>query len=268
MTNYNKNIIPSLLSIILVIFIALMASKAYQFSLEYDTQMSNQAEKNKIEYKIDNYLDSLNKTISNYISDYISDEKEPLQNQKLSTANTPKTQMKYYTTLYFIALGTLLLTYFLSNKKIFLISIITASLISWFVGIFAPIMTMEIFKDLPLFGYTVFKYESKGIWTTIEKLWLLQNYFLSIMIALFSIFIPIVKTISLYFSTLTRVDIKYIDFIGKWSMADVFIVSLLFTNLSLSADEFTDAKIQIALYFFCSYVILSILASYLIKKSD
>ncbi len=135
-------------------------------------------------------------------------------------------------------------------------------------GILAPIMTIEIFKDLPLFGFTIFKYESKGIWTTVEKLWTLQSYLLAVMIALFSIAIPIIKTISLYFSALMKVDIKYIDFIGKWSMADVFIVSLLLTNLSLSADEFTDAKVQVAIYFFCTYVVLSIISSYIIKKES
>ncbi len=56
------------------------------------------------------------------------------------------------------------------------------------------------------------------------------------------------------------------DFIGKWSMADVFIVALLLANLSLNTDEYTDAKMQMALYFFSIYVILSIIASFVSRR--
>ena len=254
----NKKTLSIIISTLLVIIIGYLASQTYIFSMKYDKEMLSSAQNHKIENRIDNYIQD--------ISDFISIDTEEVNTKELSTTNKEKTQL--YTMLYFTALGILLLTYFFSTKEVFLISILSAALISWLVGIFAPIMTIEIFKDLPVFGFTIFKYESKGIWTTVEKLWIIQNYLLSIIIALFSIVIPLIKTISLYFSALMKVDIKYIDFIGKWSMADVFIVSLLLTNFSLSADEFTDAKVQVAIYFFCSYVVLSIIASYIIKKES
>lgn len=241
-----------------------MAFQTYIFSIKYDQEMLSTAQTHKIENKIDHYIQNTNNTIQGYFSEYINSDTKEVKTQELSKTNKEKTQL--YTILYFIALGVLLLTYFFSPKEVFLVSVLSAALISWLVGILAPIMTIEIFKDLPVFGFTIFKYESKGILTTVEKLWTLQNYLLSVMIALFSIAIPLIKTISLYFSTLMKVDIKYIDFIAKWSMADVFIVSLLLTNLSLSADEFTDAKVQVAIYFFCTYVVLSIISSYIIKK--
>jgi paraquat-inducible protein A len=259
-----KNRLSIFISSLLVIIIGYMASQTYIFSMKYDQEMLSSAQNHKIENKIDHYIQSTNNSIQDYISEYINGDKKEAKTQELSKTNKEKTQ--FYTMLYFIALGVLLLTYFFSSKEVFLISILSAALISWLVGILAPIMTIEIFKDLPVFGFTIFKYESKGIWTTVEKLWTLQNYLLAIMIGLFSIVIPIIKTISLYFSAVMKANVKYIDFIGKWSMADVFIVSLLLTNLSMSADKFTDAKVQVAIYFFCTYVILSILASYVIKK--
>ena len=222
--------------------------------MKYDKELLLTAQTNKIENKIDYYIQTTNTSIQDYISEYINGDTKEIKTQESSKTNKEKTQL--YTILYFVALGILLLTYFFSSKEIFLISILSVALISWLVGILAPIMTIEIFKDFPVFGFTIFKYESKGIWTTVEKLWSLQNYLLSVIIVLFSIAIPLIKTISLFFSALTKVNIKYIDFIGKWSMADVFIVSLLLTNLSISADEFTDAKVQVAIYFFCTYVIL------------
>lgn len=261
----NKKLYTSIFSTIIILIIGFMASQVYFFSMKYDDEMAARAQKYKVENKIDTYIENTNNTIQNYISNYLTSDTKVKEIKKSTDATTSKEKMQFFTILYFTALGILLLTYFFSSKEIFLTSILSAALISWLVGIMAPIMTIEIFKDLPLFGYTIFKYESKGIWTTVDKLWNLQNYLLAIAITLFSIIIPIIKTISLYFSTLMKVNIKYIDFIGKWSMADVFIVSLLLTNLSLSADEFTDAKVQIAIYFFCAYVILSIISSYIIK---
>jgi paraquat-inducible protein A len=262
----NKNLYSSILSAIIVLIIGIMASQVYFFSMKYDKDMASRAQNYKIESKIDTYIQQTNNTIQNYIADYLDVKIKTKEVKEFQETLTNKDKTQLYAKLYFISLGVLLLTYFFSSKEVFLVSILSAAIISWLVGVLAPIMTIEIFKDLPVFGYTIFKYESKGIWTTVEKLWSLQNYFLALMITLFSIAIPVVKTISLYFSALTKVNIKYIDFIGKWSMADVFIVSLLLTNLSLSADEFTDAKVQVAVYFFCTYVILSILASYVIKR--
>ena len=141
-------------------------------------------------------------------------------------------------------------------------------MISLIIGILAPIMSVEIFKDLPVFGFTVFKYDSKSIYTTITKLWILEKYFLSTMIMSSSIIIPFVKTIVLYYSVLNSKHIKYIDILSKWSMADVFVISLLLTNLSLNTDNFTNAETKIAIYFFSVYVVISILVSQLIKRDN
>ena len=228
-----------------------MAFQTYINSIKYDNEMLKYANNNKIENKIDNYLKKFIPSFSK-------------QQEKKTT--TSKSDMDFYTTLFFVAVGILLITYFFTTIEVFTLSIITVALISWLVGIFAPIMCVEVFKELPLFGYTVFKYDTKSIYSTIEKLWILGNYFIAVMVALFSLLVPLIKTIALYVSTIKKVDIKYIDFIGKWSMADVFIISLLLSNLSLSADEFTNAKVQVGIYFFSCYVILSILASYIVKK--
>jgi len=259
-----------ILSITITIFIGFMAFNAYTFSLKYDNEMLQTAQNHKIENKIDNYfkapVENTWKSINNYFLSYTQNTQE-IKIKETIVKKEPhyKQEMEFYTKLYFVGLGLLLLTYVISSKEVFIFSIISASIISWVVGIFAPIMTIEVFKDLPILGYTIFKYDSKGIWSTVENLWILENYFISIIIALFSMLIPVIKTIAMSISMLKKSTIKYIEFIGKWSMADVFVVALLLSNLSLNADEFTNAKVQIAIYFFSSYVILSILTSYIIK---
>ncbi len=252
----SKQLLSIIVSTILILFIAVTSYLTYDLSIKYDKEKHEIAQSSKIENKMDSYFKSINDYLSNFTLK--KDEKVEL--------STTKDDMHFFLILYFIGLVVLALTFFFSSKDIFIFSTITVSLISWLVGILAPIMTIEVFKDLPVFGFTIFKYESKSILTTVENLWQLENYFISILVMLFSMIIPIIKTIALYFSVMMKSSVKYIDFIGKWAMADVFIVALLLTNLSLNADEFTNAQVQVAIYFFSSYVVLSIFASYLLNK--
>ncbi|MDA3907534.1 MAG: hypothetical protein PF437_00455 [Sulfurimonas sp.] len=124
-----KNIFSFFLSSILVIIIAYMASQTYIFSMKYDKEMLSYAQNNKIENKIDNYIQTTNNAIQNYISDYINSDTKEIKTKELSKTNKEKTQL--YAMLYFVALGILLLTYFVSSKEVFLVSILSAALISW-----------------------------------------------------------------------------------------------------------------------------------------
>ena len=177
-----------------------------------------------------------------------------------------KTIMDNYLVYYFVIVVLLFFTYFFRVDEVFIFTIITASLISWFVGILAPIMTIEVFKDLPLVGHTIFKYESKSIWATIKTLWDIDRYFIAVMVGLFSVVIPVIKTFAVYISIFYKKSLKIMNFIGKWSMADVFIVALLIANLTLNTDEYTDAEMQMGLYFFTMYVIFSIIATYVAHR--
>ena len=63
---------------------------------------------------------------------------------------------------------------------------------------------------------------------------------------------------------------KTVGKIGKWSMADVFVVAtflsyLSFSNMDSGID--TEAKTLVGLYFFLAYCILSIASSQIIKLS-
>jgi uncharacterized paraquat-inducible protein A len=60
---------------------------------------------------------------------------------------------------------------------------------------------------------------------------------------------------------------KIIDKLGKWSMADVFIVSFLVVFFSTKQDINSALKIESGLYFFLGYVLLSMLGSSLIGRN-
>lgn len=238
--------------------------KAYTHSVVYDTEMLKQAEENKAKKFMDAPVEEIvylgfRKLRASVFS---NDEIKMSKAKSIQIIKENEKMMNQYVVYYFILVLLLLFTYFFKVQEVFIFSILTASLISWLVGILAPILTIEVFKDLPVVGYTIFKYESKSIWATIVTLWNIDRYFIAVMVGLFSVLVPIVKTLAVFVSLFYKKSLKIINFIGKWSMADVFIVALLLANLTLNTDEYTDAKMQIALYFFAMYVIFSIIGSY------
>ena len=261
---FTKKNISIFISFIFIVPLAFASYMAYHHSVIYDTEMSKQAEENKAKKFMDAPVEDVIylgfKKIRSKV--FQNDEIELHKQRALQIIQENKKMAYAYLSFYFVFVVLILATYFFHVEEVFIFTIITASLISWFVGIFAPIMTIEVFKDLPIVGHTIFKYESKSIMATIQTLWGIDRYFIAVMVGLFSVIIPFIKTIAVYVSLFSKKSIKIMNFIGKWSMADVFIVALLLTNLTLNTDEYTDAEVQIALYFFAMYVIFSIIGTY------
>jgi len=54
--------------------------------------------------------------------------------------------------------------------------------------------------------------------------------------------------------------------LGKWSMLDVFVVSLLLVYLSMGSSQNSYSEIENGLYLFLLYVILSIITSLAVEK--
>ena len=264
MKAFNKRNFSIIVSIILISLMGIVSYKAYYHSVIYDMEMLQQAEENKAKKFMDAPVEEIVylgfKKLRSSI--FQNDETKMHKQRSLTIIKENEKLMNRYVLIYFILVILLLGTYFFKIKEVFIFSVLTASLISWLVGILAPILTIEVFKDLPMLGYTIFKYESKSIWATIVTLWNIDRYFIATMVGLFSVIVPLIKSIAVYISLFYKKSLKIINFIGKWSMADVFIVALLLANLTLNTDEYTDANMQIALYFFAMYVIFSIIASY------
>ncbi|MDB2657498.1 paraquat-inducible protein A [Crocinitomicaceae bacterium] len=115
-------------------------------------------------------------------------------------------------------------------------------------------------------GKTYFYYQNKGIIEVITMLWKTDNRPVAISIGLFSVIIPVLKLISTLIILLTRTTgakrfRKVLSFLAKWSMADVFVVSLFLAFLSfsnMSPGVTMDAKILFGMYYFFVYVLLSI----------
>lgn len=134
------------------------------------------------------------------------------------------------------------------------------------VGLVAPILTVVAHEEIALLGRVVLQYESKGIITTIHKLYLVDNYFLASLLFLFSVLLPVLKIVlslvalELGHSRARRTSVLLIKAIGRWSMTDVFVVAVLLAFLTADTAQLTDATLGPGLYFFAGYGLLSIAA--------
>jgi len=191
-----------------------------------------------------------------------------LESKSIVDNNTLKNSYLKYFGLIFIILVLLItsLKIKILNTNIILFFTIMISIISLLIGLFTTMITVEVFKELPIIGHTVLKYELKSIYDTIYKLIITENYIIAILISLFSIIIPVIKTLLMFASLLIYKSIAIIDKLGKWSMADVFIVSIFISILSLNSDAFTKAEIGVGIYFFSTYVLLSLISSFIITS--
>ena len=142
------------------------------------------------------------------------------------------------------------------------------------VGLLAPVLTVVVQEEVVLLGRVVLQYESKGIVTTIHKLYHVGNVFIAVLLLLFSVILPVLKIvlslIALYVdhARTQRVTVAVTKFIGRWSMTDVFVVAVLLAFLTADTAQLTDATLGPGLYFFAGYGLLSIAAGHLMIRRE
>ena len=160
-----------------------------------------------------------------------------------------------------------------NNKEKLVFHMIIVAMICLVIGITTPILNLVAFKEIPVLGTVIFKYDSKSIIGVIIKLFESKNIFVGILILLFSVITPVIKSaLSLTVYTAVNINIRrkslnIIKLIGKWSMTDVFVVALLLAFFSMSMDKTTDAWLSHGLYFFSAYVILSMITGHMLLVS-
>ncbi|RME56001.1 MAG: paraquat-inducible protein A [Deltaproteobacteria bacterium] len=162
--------------------------------------------------------------------------------------------------------------FWIGGKRRLIVHLLLLSTVALLLGLSTPILSIVSYKEFPLLGQVVFQYHAKGIATTIATLWRSGNLVVGGALLLFSVVIPLLKTLVMVVAaagTRHRVVVKGVELthtIGKWSMADVFVVALFLAFFALDEDAFTDAELQIGLYFFLGYVLFSMVAAHLLGR--
>ena len=110
-------------------------------------------------------------------------------------------------------------------------------------GVTLPIYSVEITTRVEAaiipdpVDVTVYQ-QTRSILSTIRELWLSEDYLVSFLILAFSIIVPVTKGSMLLASIYAGQEsvrkwlVWLVDLIGKWSMADVFVVGVLLAFLA------------------------------------
>ncbi len=103
--------------------------------------------------------------------------------------------------------------------------------------------------------------EKRSVLGMLKKLWQDGNYWPWLLIFLFGIIVPLVKSGIIFYLLLGKnPDVKwqrFVSAISKWAMADVFTISIFVAFLGANAMQNTQAILQPGFYYFSGYVILS-----------
>lgn len=145
------------------------------------------------------------------------------------------------------------------------------SLLFLVIGLITPIFSLVVSQDLPILDEVVLKHDSKSVISTIITLFSANQLFVAVLLITFSVLIPVLKTVLTFWVLTGRrgadAIARIVKSLGKWSMADVFVVALLLAVFSLSSDGLTDARVGVGLYYFAGYVLLSLLAAQLMVNT-
>jgi len=152
--------------------------------------------------------------------------------------------------------------------------LILASLACLYPGLFQPIMSISIVPRLPLVGEITLYESTQSILKTIETLYENNNKLVAVLILLFSVVVPIIKAIILLIVLFIKnLDIRkklfnFVRIIGKWSMADVFVVGIFLAFLATQSNDGFHAEIHNGFYYFLAYCLISLVAIQVMKIEE
>lgn len=162
----------------------------------------------------------------------------------------------------------------MSKRNIVGLILIIVSLICLYPGLTLPILNIQVGTSIPLIGDIELYNRTQSVVSGIELLYENDNAFVASMILIFSVVVPILKAVLLvivlgFRQWKYRLNVyNFVALIGKWSMADVFVVATFLAYLGTSSDEGINSQVMEGLYYFTAYCIISLVAIQVIKVDD
>jgi len=173
---------------------------------------------------------------------------------------------------FLLSITTLIALIFTCSLRAAAMTLSFATFIALIYGLINPILMVTIHKPVEYLGDVILSFESKGIIGSISKLYDNQETAVALTILLFSVILPILKSLTLTFTLIFQKQswshklVTFFKQIGKWSMIDVFVVATFLVYLTSNTGGISKAEIQVGLYFFLIYVILSMITAILTQK--
>ncbi|WP_373029372.1 paraquat-inducible protein A [Sulfurovum sp.] len=172
-----------------------------------------------------------------------------------------------YTFYFMCLLLVVLLSFFIVSLRTFTLFGSLSAMMTLLLGLITPILMVTIHKEVEYLGDIVLSFESKGVIGSIVKLWESGDVVVATVILLFSVIVPVLKVSSLLIvsifmeSRFAHGIITFFKMIGKWSMVDVFVVAVFLVYLTANKGDVSRAEVEMGLYFFLAYVIVSMFVS-------
>lgn len=277
-----KNIISTIILSVVFITLTFFAISSYKSAKIYENTYKQYAQEQTIQNSIENNTkEMLNGFIGALLGEKPNNSKNEIQTKQRELENLKEKPIEYiiiFTSI--IALS--LLSFFIVSKKIFLTYLHSVTLLSLVFGLISPIFMMYIlldynFQNIVSIKDAILQFESLSLLESINKLISVQEkYFVGGIILLFSVIFPLIKTLlsfaNVFINHLTIVNksTKLLSALSKWSMTDVFVLSIFLVYLSSVNSGMSKivTEIEVGFYFFFIYVILSIVLSFFNRIKD
>ncbi|HHD78780.1 MAG TPA: paraquat-inducible protein A [Epsilonproteobacteria bacterium] len=252
------------LLVLLLVLMVYFGVHSYKHAVDYEYQTTELVSHQGAQEQAKRQLSKLAKSILGNL--YEDTDKATLDAIKAQQEYAMK-EAKHMMYFFMLVLLFILLSYFFIPLRSFTIIASLAAIITLIFGLLTPILMVTIHKEVEYLGDIVLSFESKGIIGSIIKLWDGGDVVVALVILLFSVIVPIVKILSLLFvsvfieSKFAHSVVKFFKMIGKWSMVDVFVVAVFLVYLTANKGDVSRAEVEVGLYFFLAYVIVSMLVS-------
>ena len=209
----------------------------------------------------------LEKFAKSLFGDLYDDELKMKLDKVHEKQETAMLKAQEYTFYFMCLLVVVLLSFFLVSLRTFTLFGSLSAMVTLILGLITPILMVTIHKEVEYLGDIVLSFESKGVIGSIAKLFESGDVVVAIVILLFSVVTPVLKVLSLLVVSLFMESrfahgiVKFFKMIGKWSMVDVFVVAVFLVYLTANKGDVSRAEVEMGLYFFLAYVIVSMLVS-------
>jgi len=117
----------------------------------------------------------------------------------------------------------------------------------------------------------IFFTDTYSIWRSVWELWHAEHYALAAVVLFFSIVFPFTKLTGLMAAWFVPMKARrrsrtlgWLEYLGKWSMLDVFVVAMLI--VLVKAKDVADANADAGIYCFAAAVVLSILTTTMVHR--
>ena len=253
-------------SVILIVLMGMIVFgvKAYQQALLYEDATTELVALQGAEEQA---MLQLEKFATSILGTLVGDDRQVNFTRVEKKRTLARLNAQRYTRYFMYLLGAVMLSYFLVSLRAFMLFGSIAAIITLVLGLISPILMVTIHTQVEYLGDIVLSFESKGVIGSILKLFDSGDVIVALVVLLFSVVVPSLKVLALLFvsvfmkSGFAHDIVKFFKLIGKWSMVDVFVVAVFLVYLTANKGEVSRAEVEVGLYFFLAYVIVSMLLS-------